>query len=35
MNVHMHFSSYESDGEGLLSKCSVGVKEAQSKDNSS
>lgn len=23
MNVHMHFSSYESDSEGLLSKCSA------------
>ena len=35
LNVHMHFSSVESDSEGLLPEWSIGVKEARSEDSSS
>ena len=31
----MHFSSVESDSEGLLPECSISVEEARSKDDSS
>ena len=34
LNIHMHFSSVESNGEGLLPEYSVSVKEAWSEDDS-